>query len=224
MQPPPAPIVALPFLLAALLFASPLVAQEPRLAPLAMGDRFLEANAGFSWYSPRGGGWGLITNRRVYLTGVRSEWVIEARGRLAWSYVVEWVPLAVVERTSSRETIECYPVPEGSLCEVDRSARVAVGTGLAPFGLKMYVNPSGSTRFFANASAGMIAFSTDVPVYNSRRLNYMLDYGGGVDLVRRDGRAVTIGYRFHHISNAASGRVNPGLDANVIYLGFRRKR
>lgn len=209
---------------AALLLASPALAQDAGLHPLSHGDRFLEANAGFSWHSPRGGGWGLITDRRVYLTGVRSEWVMEAEGRLAWSYLVEWVPLAIVERKRSGETLNCYQTPTGRICEVDRSTRVAVGTGLAPFGMKMYVNPSGRLRFFASASAGMIAFSSDVPVYNSRRLNYMLEYGGGVDLVRRDGRAVTIGYRFHHISNAASGRVNPGLDANVVYVGLRRKR
>ena len=212
--------VALSFLA---LLAQPLHAQESRLPPLALGDRFLEANAGFSWYSPRGG-WGLITGRRVYLTGLRSEWVIEAKGRIAWSYMVEWVPLAAVERTRSAQTLTCYPTESGRLCEVDRSAQLAVGTGLAPFGLKMYVNPTGRARFFASATAGLIAFSSDVPVYDSRRLNYMFDYGGGVDLVGRNGRAVTLGYRFHHISNGASGRVNPGLDANIIYIGLRRKR
>jgi hypothetical protein len=52
----------------------------------------------------------------------------------------------------------------------------------------------------------------------------MFDYGAGVDVVLRNGRAATIGYRFHHISNAGSGPSNPGLDANIVYVGFRRKR
>lgn len=208
----------------ALIVASPLVAQEARPAAPARGDRFVEANVGFSWYSPRGDHWGLIGNRRVYLTGVRGEWVFAADGILAWSYLAEWVPLAVVERTSASETLNCYRTPQSTVCEVDRSVRVAVGTGAAPAGLKMYLNHGGSRRFFASASGGMIAFSSDVPVRASRRINFMFDYGGGVDFMRRDGRAVTIGYRFHHISNAGSGRVNPGLDANVLYLALRRKR
>lgn len=191
---------------------------------LARGDRYLEADVGFSWYSPRGGSWGMITNRRVYLTAVRREWVIEAEGRLAWAYTAEWVPLAVVERTIPQQTLLCYETAEGRVCEVDRSARVALGTGLSPFGIKTYLNPSSSTRFFANASAGMVAFTSHVPVHTSRRLNFMLDYGAGVELVGRDGRALTIGYRFHHVSNAGSGRVNPGLDANIVYLGVRKKR
>lgn len=205
----------------ALAIASSAAAQNSRVSGLAVDDRFLEANAGFSWYSPRGSAWGMITNRRVYLTGVRSEWVLEAEGRLAWAYLVEFVPVAIIERTRAGETLYCRP---SGVCEVDRSTDVAVGTGIAPAGIKMYVNHTGRTRVFGSASAGMIAFSTDVPVYSSRRLNFMLDYGLGVDVALPDGRAATIGYRFHHISNAGSGRVNPGLDANIIYVGLRRKR
>lgn len=211
-------------ILLALIVASPAIAQEARPSGLTLGDRFLEANVGFSWYSPRGDHWGTIGNRRVYLTGVRGEWVFARSSAVAWSYLLEWVPLAVVERTSANETLTCHPTPTSQICEVDRSVRVAVGTGASPVGLKMYFNHAGSRRFFASASGGMIAFSSDVPVRSSRRLNFMFDYGGGVDLSLRDGRSATIGYRFHHISNAGSGRVNPGLDANIIYLGLRRKR
>ena len=215
--------MALSRILVALAVASPLIAQEARPG-LALGDRFLEANIGFSWYSPRGDHWGLIGNRRVYLTGLRGEWVFEAGGRLALAYVAEWVPLAVVERTSAHETLNCYQTPRSTICEVDRSVKVAVGTGAAPVGLKMYLNHAGATRLFASASGGMIVFSSDVPVHRSRRLNFMFDYGGGIDFVLGDGRAATIGYRFHHISNAGSGRVNPGLDANILYVGLRRSR
>ncbi len=198
-------------------------AQEAHLSPLAVGDRYLEASAGFSWYSPRGGGWGLITDRRVYLTGVRGEWILDAEGAIAWAYTAEWIPLAVVERMHG-ETLNCYTGRMGRVCERDRSTRVAIGTGASPLGLKMYLNSGARMRWFGNAAAGALVFSTDVPVYNSRRLNYVFEYGGGVELVRLDGRAVTLGYRFHHISNGSSGRLNPGLDANILYVGLRRRR
>jgi opacity protein-like surface antigen len=194
------------------------------LRPLTAGDRYLEFNAGFSWFSPRGGGWGLITGRRVYLTGIRTEWILDDEGMVGWAYGVEWNPLAVVERTQPGEVFTCYDSGAGRICERDRSAHVAFGTGLSPFGLKAYVNQHGRTRFFANASAGGIAFTHDVPVDNSRKLNYMCEYGGGLEFARADGRAITLGFRFHHISNGASGQVNPGLDANVIYVGVRRLR
>ena len=205
--------------------ASPLLAQEPahRFSRLAEGDRLFEANAGFSWYSPKGS-LGLITDRRVYMVGLRREWVLDGDGRIALAYAAEWIPLAVVERKRPGETLTCYDTASGRICERDRSARVAVGTGIAPVGLKAYWNGTGAVRAFANGSFGGIAFTSDVPVTESRRFNYMFEDGGGVDFARAGGEAITLGFRFHHISNASTGRVNPGLDANVIYLGWRRKR
>ena len=204
--------------------AAPLLAQDVHRPVVALGDRYLEASAGFSWYSPRGGSWGTITGRRVYLTGLKYERVFDATRGFAFAYAAEWVPLAVIERTHRRETLLCYDAEPGRVCERDRSSRVAVGTGLSPLGFKAYFNRLGQRRLFASGAVGGMAFSTDVPVDNSRRLNYTFEYGGGVEIARRDGRAVTLGYKFHHISNGSSGQVNPGLDANVLYVGLRRRR
>jgi hypothetical protein len=33
-------------------------------------------------------------------------------------------------------------------------------------------------------------------------------------------RSFTIGYKYHHLSNAETGTINPGIDSNIIYLGF----
>ena len=199
-------------------------AQEARLAPLRLGDRYLEANAGYSWYSPRGGGWGLITGRRVYLTALRAEWIINSNRHLAWGYVGEWTPLAVVQRVNRAETYSCYEGPGGRVCERDVSDQIALGTGISPVGLKMYLNPGGRTRPFAHAAGGGIAFTSEVPVRNSTHFNFTVEYGGGLEFARRDGRAVIVGFRFHHISNGSIGDLNPGLDANVVYLGFKKRR
>ena len=209
---------------AALLLPALASAQDAGPAPLRLGDRFFEAHAGYSWYSPRGGGWGMITDRRVYLTALRREWVINDGRQVAWSYVGEWTPIAVVQRMRQGETYTCHDDPGGRWCERDRSVQTAIGTGLSPFGLKMYLNPHGKTRPFAHAAAGGIVFSSPVPVQNSTRLNFTVEYGGGLEFVRGNGRAAIVGFRFHHISNGSFGRVNPGLDANVIYVGFKKRR
>ena len=192
--------------------------------PLTAGDRFLEANAGYSWYSPRGGGWGLITGRHVYLTALRAEWVINSGRHIAWGYVAEWTPLAVVKRTNRAETYSCYETRQGRVCERDASTLLALGTGMSPFGLKLYTNRAGATRPFAHAAVGGIAFTSEVPVQNSTHLNFTVEYGGGIEFARRDGRAAIVGFRFHHISNGSLGDLNPGLDANVVYLGFKKRR
>jgi hypothetical protein len=33
------------------------------------------------------------------------------------------------------------------------------------------------------------------------------------------GRGLELGYRYHHTSNAGTGRANPGLNAHVLYMG-----
>jgi hypothetical protein len=208
------------------LIAAPLLAQSsgPKHSRLVAGDRFFEANAGFSWFSPKGS-LGLITDRREYMLGLRREWILEGDGAIALAYTAEWIPLAVVERTRpGGETLTCYQTTTGRICERDRSARLAVGTGISPVGLKGYLNTTSSVRPYVNGSVGGIAFNTDVPVTDSRRLNYMFEYGGGMDFARPGSSVLTLGFRFHHISNASTGQVNPGLDANVVYLGWRRKR
>jgi hypothetical protein len=196
---------------------------DPEPRPLVAGDRFFEGDVGFSWHSPAGSLWGTITHRRILLTGLRWEWVVSASRHVAFSSTVE-LPLAVVQRTSS-DTASCW---ETSLfertCRLDRSANLAVGAGLTPFGFKLYVNHGRQNRWFLNGAGGAMFFSTDVPVRGSRRFNYSLEGGAGVEMLQPGGRAITLGYKFYHISNASTGEINPGLDANVLYVGLRRQR
>ncbi|MEX2154977.1 MAG: acyloxyacyl hydrolase [Gemmatimonadaceae bacterium] len=198
-------------------FPTPALAQT--VPALARNDRSIERVAGFSWFSP-GGSLGGITDRRVYLTGLRSENVLGAGRRIAVAYTMELVPLAIVERTAPN-TQWCRHDQWGRhLCRFNRSARVAVGAGGSPLGFKLYFNRTSRVRVHAAGSAGMLFFSSEVPVYNSRRANFTFDYGGGVEIPLRNSRAVTFSYRFQHISNAGTGAYNPGLDANVVSIGL----
>ena len=203
--------------MAALLVATPVLGQSERLMP---GDRFTERVAGFSWYSPAGASLGSIANRRVYLTGLRTERLFIAAGPFALGYTAELVPLAIVERTGGNTEV-CRPNPDAVTftCRIDRSARVSVGAGGSPVGLKLYFNRGPLTRLYATGAAGALFFSSDVPVENSRRANFTFEYGVGME---RSG--VTFGYKFHHLSNGGTRRVNPGLDANIFYVGMVSRR
>jgi hypothetical protein len=212
----------LPAAFAALCFTAPLLAQAETLAP---GDVMTERVAGFSWYSPAAASLGSVANRRVYLTGVRKEAVFAASGPFALAYTVELVPLAVVERTGAN-TQRCRRNPNlvTFTCQYDYSARVAVGAGATPLGLKWYFNRGGLTRVYAAAGAGGLVFTSHVPVHRSRRANFTFEYGGGIEVLERNGAGLTVGYKFHHISNGGTTRLNPGLDANVLYLGVVSRR
>lgn len=164
----------------------------------------------------------MITGRRVYLTGLRLESVLGTTGPMALVSTMELIPIAVVERTNA-DTSTCYKDQVGrQICEYDRSAQVAAGTGAAPVGLKLLFNRAHAVRFYAAGAAGALLFSSDVPVSRSRRLNFTFEYGTGLEMPV-NGRTLSVGYKFYHISNGGSGRVNPGLDANVFYVGLRRQ-
>jgi ABC-type lipoprotein export system ATPase subunit len=55
------------------------------------------------------------------------------------------------------------------------------------------------------------------------QLNDCLANRGLINIVtggRKIGRAVTVGYKFLHVSNANTTSFNPGLDNNVVYVGY----
>jgi hypothetical protein len=188
---------------------------------LRVGDRTFERVAGFSWHSP--GAWGDVTNRRVYITGMRTGWVLSAEGSGAIAYTMELVPLAIVERTSPNSVV-CWQEPGVDICRRDVSARVAIGVGGSPIGFRAYWKRAGRFRFHTTGAVGGMLFSSAVPTQDSRRLNITVSASAGFDIPTRGGREIALGYKFHHLSNAGTARVNPGLDANVIYVGLTSRR
>jgi opacity protein-like surface antigen len=201
--------------------ASPASGQD--VPTVERGDRFVGASAGYSWYSPAGGRWGLITGRRVYLASVRGEWVHASAGSFAIASSID-VPVSIVQRTKA-ESSECWPHPDPRWvnCRNDLSSHVAIGIGGMP-GLKLLFNRTGRTRIFAAGAAGLTLFNNEVPVRHAGRLNFALEYGTGVELSTSRNRVLTLGYKFYHVSNGSLRDYNPGLDANVLYLGLLRRR
>ena len=124
---------------------------------------------------------------------------------VALQYGVEVVPAAVLslpDRTFTGRRESVY------------------GFGASPIGFKLSFKPKKRLQPFVGTSGGFLYFSRDVPVINASRFNFTFDFGGGVQIFSRANRAVTVGYKFQHISNGGTAAINPGVDANVFYAGF----
>jgi hypothetical protein len=69
---------------------------------------------------------------------------------------------------------------------------------------------------------GIIASSQPIPinVTGATGLNFLIDVGAGVRIKTGQRRAISLGYKFLHISNGFTSPVNPGVDNNVLYAGF----
>lgn len=50
--------------------------------------------------------------------------------------------------------------------------------------------------------------------------NFTLELGGGLEIVLLKNASLTLGYKYHHMSNGQFGQINPGVDSNVFYAGF----
>jgi len=97
----------------------------------------------------------------------------------------------------------------------------AYAVGLSPFGLELATPTTRRLALYGAAAAGGLIFTRPFPVPEGTRVNFTLEFGGGALLrVGRD-RWVQLGYKFHHISNAYTARLNPALAANVFYAGYQ---
>jgi hypothetical protein len=147
--------------------------------------------------------------------GLRYGRVLAANQSLAFSWTIDVVPVAVL--SVNRFTI--VPTGSGSFA-VQRRRERTYGAGLSPIGLKLNFRRAQMLQPFASGSGGFLFFSNDVPVPGAARFNFTYDFGGGVQIVRNAGRAITVGYKYQHISNGYHSPINPGVDVQMIYGGF----
>ena len=147
--------------------------------------------------------------------GLRYGRVLAANDNLAFSWTIDAVPVAVL--SVNRLTI--VPTGSGSFT-VQRRREHTYGAGLSPIGLKLNFRRMQTLQPFASGTGGFLYFSKDVPVPGAARFNFTFDFGGGVQIVRNSGRAITIGYKYQHISNGDRSPINPGVDVQMFYGGF----
>jgi hypothetical protein len=131
---------------------------------------------------------------------------------VALEYYLRIVPIIRVTGNPSRPAVWAPGV--GWQLPVTTERTSTFGVGLEPIGMRVGVG-SPNARVEADLSAGVFGFEDPLLAANAARLNAVIEVG----LRARVSRLV-FGYRKHHLSNGGLGTVNPGLDSDVIYVGF----
>ncbi len=72
------------------------------------------------------------------------------------------------------------------------------------------------------ANTGFVIASRDLPIDNAAGFNYQFSFGPGVEVYTAQRTAFRLEYVFRHISNADSGKYNPGIDQGVFRLSLYR--
>jgi hypothetical protein len=101
-------------------------------------------------------------------------------------------------------------------------AHAVYGFAIAPLGFTLDFFRGRRLHPFAETIEGLIASTEPIPENqpDATGLNFLFDLGVGVRWDAGPGRAVSVGYRFLHISNASTTSFNPGVDNNIFYVGY----
>lgn len=101
-------------------------------------------------------------------------------------------------------------------------AHAVYGFGIAPLGFTVDLFRARRFHPFFETMEGLIASTEPIPENqpDASGLNFLFDFGAGVHWTTSSRRAVSLGYRFLHISNAGTTSFNPGVDNSVFYVGY----
>ena len=158
--------------------------------------------------------------------GLRYTRVLASNDFLALKYTVDLIPVAVINY--ERELF----IQTGATIVRETPSTTAYAFGVTPVGFQLNFRSKKKIQPFISANAGLLIFNKTIPDdrsplfpnRNGKKLNYTLAGGGGLEYVTDSGRSYIFGFKFHHISNASTGTINPGFDQNLFWFGYTFKK
>lgn len=151
-------------------------------------------------------------DRKFFIAALRYGRTLAANDSLALQYTLDVVPLAVATGTIVSRT---------TTAGVDTFRReTAYGAGFTPLGLQLDFRNGSKVHPYAHVNGGFLYFNKSVPIEDAGRFAWVGEAGGGLRIFTSERRAVSLGVRFHHISNGDRQGSNRGLNQFVIYAGF----
>ena len=151
-------------------------------------------------------------DRKFFIAGLRYGRTLAANHAVALQYHFDAIPVAVATGTI---------VSRINVGGVDLFQReTAYGAGITPIGFQLDFANGSKVHPFAHVNGGFLYFNKSMPIEDSGQFQFVGEAGGGVRIFTSDKRAVSIGLKFHHISNGDRHGANRGLNNFVIYAGF----
>lgn len=166
---------------------------------------------------------GNIQQAQLGILGVRYERLLVPRpphdARLplgpTLTYTADVVPVLRLSMSSKTTS----PLPEAR-SPADRTRHLdTYGVGVNPAGLRVTFRADKRVQPVLAGSAGLVYFGQPIPSERGRQFNFVFNLGAGLRVVLTSHLLLSAGYRYHHLSNGFRGQINPGVDANLLYLG-----
>jgi Lipid A 3-O-deacylase (PagL) len=151
------------------------------------------------------------SDRKLFLAAFRYGRTLVANDSVALQYTLDAIPVALA--MGNIVSTGAAPIPI-----FDRET--TYGAGLTPLGLQLDFANGSRVHPFVHVNGGGLIFSKSVPLPDAGQFAFVGEAGTGVRIFTSERRAVTLGVRFHHISNGDRAGSNRGLNQFVFYGGF----
>ncbi|HYJ88333.1 MAG TPA: acyloxyacyl hydrolase [Pyrinomonadaceae bacterium] len=152
------------------------------------------------------------SDRRFFVAAFRYGRTLYANDSVALQYTLDAIPIAVATGNIVSSTTV------GPITTFRKET--AYGAGFTPLGLQLDFANGSRVHPFIHVNGGLLFFNDSVPLPDAGSLALVGETGGGIRIFTSERRAVTLGLRFHHISNGDRSGSNRGLNQFVIYGGF----
>jgi Lipid A 3-O-deacylase (PagL) len=203
-------------LLRALLAAILVIPLHAGLCSPATGDPRHEFEL-FAGYSPVSTTLiGTATDRRFIAAGLTYEYRCWIWNSISLSYSATAMPAAILLQPT--QAVPTFTPPYQRLSP----PHAVYGFAIAPLGFTLDLFRKHRFHPFAETIEGLIASTEPIPEnqIDASGLNFLFDLGAGVRWNTNPRRTISLGYRFLHLSNAATTSFNPGVDNNIFYIGY----
>jgi hypothetical protein len=151
-------------------------------------------------------------DRKFFIAALRYGRTLYANDSVAVQYTLDAIPVAVATGNIRSVTTA------GPVTTFQRDT--TYGAGITPLGLQLDFANGSRVHPFVHVNGGLLVFNQSVPLPDAGSLALVGETGGGVRIFTSERRAVTLGVRFHHISNGDRSGSNRGLNQFIIYGGF----
>lgn len=161
----------------------------------------------FAGYSPASATLiGTTTDRRLAVAGFAYSYRCWSWNSVSVSYTAAAMPAAIL----------IQPAGPGS------RAHAVYGFAVAPLGFTFDFARRRRVHPFLETLGGIVASTQPIPIDqpDATGLNFCFDFGAGIRWRAGERGAMSVGYKFLHISNAYTTNFNPGVDNNVFYVGY----
>ena len=147
-----------------------------------------------------GHAFGSTADSRMYQVEARYSRLVSTNRLIALRYVAEVVPLSVVgDPQANGQRVYAY------------------GAGGSPIGAQINFRYTHRIQPFLTSGGGFLYFNR--PMFGATQFNFTAQLGAGVQVFTSRHHSIDFGYKYHHISNANLGRINPGMDSHVVFVG-----